>query len=154
MGLKKSIGPKSARTMNIPTSKAPTSSAHSASVPTPSAPTSSVPISIEPSSNAPISSAQTPRASLRRVSATKADVHADVTPPVRASYVTVARHSYPNRLNLTSNTSARVSNASGLSKEGSNARRYVRRGGITGNSTFGGLWETPPSQYEISLCTE
>ena len=62
--------------------------------------------------------------------------------------MTPVRHSYPKRLNFTSNKSARVSNASResesrVSKESSNARRYVRRGGITGNSTSGGLRATP-----------
>ena len=71
-----------------------------------------------------------------------------VTPAAPESYVTVVRRSYPKRLNLTSNKSARVSNASResgsrVSKESSNARRYVRRGGITGNSTSGGLRATP-----------
>ena len=47
-----------------------------------------------------------------RVSASKPDVHADVTPAAPESNVTVIRISYPKRLNLTSNTSARVSNAS------------------------------------------
>ena len=71
-----------------------------------------------------------------------------MTPAAPESYVTVVRRSYPKRLNPTSNTSARVSNASHesgsrVSKEGSNARRYVRRGGITGNSTSSGLRATP-----------
>ena len=143
----------STSTASTPTPSAPTPSEYSASTPTPSASTSS-----EPSSSAPISSAHTPRAFLTRVSPSKPDVHADVTPAAPESYVTVLRRSYPKRLNLTSNKSARVSNASResesrVSKESSNARRYVRRGGITGNSTSGGLRATP-SQYEISLCTE
>ena len=71
-------------------------------------------------------------------------MHGDVTPAAPESHVTVVRRSYPNRLNLTSNTSARVSNAScesgsRVSKQGSNARR----GGITENSTYGGLRATP-----------
>ena len=101
----------------------------------------------EPSSSAPISSAHTPRAFLTRVSPSKPDVHSDVTLAAPESYVTVVRRSYPKRLNLTSNRSARVSNASResesrVSNESSNARRYVRRGGITGNSTSGGLQAT------------
>ena len=72
-----------------------------------------------------------------------------MTPVAPESYVTVVRRSYPKRLNLTSNTSARVSNASRVSasrvsKEGSNARRYVRCGGITGNSTSGGIRSPSP----------
>ena len=87
------------------------------------------------------------RASLTRVSASKPDVHVDVTSAAPESYVTDVRRSYPKRLNLTSNTYARVSNASResgslVAKESSNARRYVRRGGITGNSTPGGLRAT------------
>ena len=129
----------STSTATTPTPSAPTPSEYSASTPTPSASTSS-----EPSSNAPISSAHTPRAFLT----SKPDVHADVTPAAPESYVTVLRRSYPKRLNLTSNKSARVSNASResesrVSKESYNARRYVRRGGITGNSTSGGLRATP-----------
>ena len=126
----------------------PTPSEYSASTPTPSAYTSSALISSEPSSSAPISSAHTPRAFLTRVSPSKPDVHADVTPAAPESYVTVVRRSYPKRLNFTSNKSARVSNASResgsrVSRESSNARRYVRRGGITGNSTSGGLRAIP-----------
>ena len=133
----------STSTASTPTPSAPTPSEYSASTPTPSASTSS-----EPSSSTPISSAHTPRAFLTRVSPIKPDVHTDVTPAAPESYVTVVRRSYPKRLNLTSNKSARVSNASResgsrVSKESSNARRYVRRGGITGNSTSGGLRATP-----------
>ena len=36
-------------------------------------------------------------------------------------------------------------------KEGPNARRYVRRDGITGNSTSGGLWATPPLPVQDSF---
>ena len=62
---------------------------------------------------------------------------------------TALRRSYPKRLNLTSNKSARVSNVSReresrVLKESSN----VRRGGITGNSTSAGLRATPlPVRY-------
>ena len=48
--------------------------------PTPSASISSALISSEPSSSAPISSTHTPRVFLTRVSPSKPDVHADVTP--------------------------------------------------------------------------
>ena len=112
-GIEQSIGPdKSAHT-----SKPPTLSAHSASAPTPSSYSASehyasAPISSEPSSSAFISSAHTPRESLTRVSASKPNVHADVNPAAPECYVTVVRRSYPKRLNLTSNTSDRVSNAS------------------------------------------
>ena len=69
------------------------------------------------------------------------------------SYVTVVRRSYPTSFNLNSHTFARVSNASRESgsrgsKEGSSAGRYVRRGGITGHSTAGGLRAIPlPVRY-------
>ena len=99
-GIEKSIGPDSANsvsaltpststqstptpstsTPSTPTPSAPTPSEYSASTPTPSASTSSALISSEPSSSAPISSAHTPRAFLTRVSPSKPDVHADVTP--------------------------------------------------------------------------
>ena len=84
---------------STPTPNAPTPSAYSASTPTPSASTSSALISSEPSSNAPILTAHTPRAFLTRISPSKPDVHADVTPAAPESYVTVVRHSYPKRLN-------------------------------------------------------
>ena len=99
-------------TPSTPTPSAPTPSEYSASTPTPSASTSCALISSEPSSSAPIPSAHTPRAFLTRVSPSKPDVHADVTLAAPESCVTVVRRSYPKRLNLTSNKSARVSNAS------------------------------------------
>ena len=158
-GIEKSIGPdKSAHTSKEPApsahyASAPTAIAYSASAPTmsahsASAPTSNAPISSKPSLSKPIASAHTPRAFLTRVSAIIPDVRADVTPATPESYVAVVRRSYHKRLNFTPNTPARASNASResgsrVSKEGSIARRYVRRGGITQNSTSGGLRVTP-----------
>ena len=95
-------------------------------------------------SREPSSSSHTSRTSLTRVYATKPDAHADVTHPAPESYVTMVRRSYPKRLNITSTMSVRVNNASrdngshGLTY-GFNTRRYIRRGGITGNSTSDGL---------------
>ena len=129
----------STSTPNTPTPSTSTPSTSTASTPTPSEYSASTPTPSASTSSEPSSSAHTPRAFLTRVSPSKPDVHADVTPAAPESYVTVVRRSYPKRLNLTSNKSARVSNASResesrVSKESSNARRYVRRGGINNNN--------------------